>query len=102
MKKVFLILSVLTITILLASCVSVEPKDMLPYCKEQYQELLADDPEFPPAYIGACVAYLQTEKPNAFAALCGYEPFWEMIEESEEIPIDSRKDCQEYFKNYEE
>jgi len=101
-KKAFLIVGVLAIAVLLASCEPVEPSEMLPYCKEQYQNLLAEDPDFPPAFIGACVANLQSGKPNAYVSLCGYEPFWEMIEESEEITIDSRKACQEYFKSLEE
>lgn len=102
MKKVFFILGVFVILVLLASCVPVEPSDMLPYCKEQYEILLIDDPDFPPAYVGACVANLQSGKPTAFISLCGYEPLWEMIEESEEISIDSRKDCQEFIKSLEE
>lgn len=102
MKKAFLVFGVLFITILLASCAPVEPSDMLPYCKEHYQILLGEDPNFPPAFVGACVANLQSGKPTAFVSLCGYEPFWEMIEEGQEVTIDSRKTCQDYFKNYEE
>jgi hypothetical protein len=101
-KKAFLIVGVLVIAVLLASCVPVEPNEMLPYCKDRYEILLIDDPNFPPAFIGACVANLQSGKPTAFISLCGYEPFWEMIEEGQEVTIDSRKACQEYFKSLEE
>ena len=50
----------------------------------------------------SCVPNLQSGKPAAYLDLCRYEPFWEMIEEVQEVTIDSRKACQEYIKQLEE
>lgn len=97
-KKVLLVLSVFIIAILVASCVPDEPSEVLPYCHDQYEDLLIDDPNFPPAFIGACVAYWQSEEPTAFVSLCGYEPFWEMIEMDVGDPIDSRKACTDFIR----
>lgn len=102
MKNKFFLVGILFVVILLASCVPVEPSEMLPYCKDQYQILLGEDPNFPPAFVGACVANLQSGKPTAFISLCGYEPFWEMIEDGQEVTIDSRRDCQDYIKSLED
>ena len=102
MKKILLILVAFVAVFLLISCVHVEPQDMLPDCQDQYAILLAEDPDFPHAYIGACVAYLQSQKPTAFVSLCGYEPFRELIEESEGIVLDTKKDCMQYIRNLEE
>ena len=56
----------------LAACVPTEPQDVLAYCKESYEQ---DFPDYPPSYVGACVAFWQTEKPTAFVALCGSAAF---------------------------
>jgi len=104
MKKVLLIVLLCLVSSLLASCVPTEPKDMLPYCKDQYEFLLAEYPDLPQSYVGACVANLQTGKVSAYASLCGWEPLWDMIEESEEftIEITSKKECIQFLHNYEE
>ena len=75
---------------------------MLPYCQEQYEGLLAEDPDFPRAFIGACVSFFQSGKPTAYISLCGYEPFRELIEESEGIALDSKKDCIQFIRNLED
>jgi hypothetical protein len=89
----------LTIAVMITACVPEEHKDVLPYCQEQYQDLLDSDPEFPPAFIGACVSYWQSEKPTAFVSLCGYEPIWEMLNEEYDANISSRKQCINFIKS---
>ncbi len=98
MNKIILVVLVVLTAAMLASCVPVEPKDMLPYCKEQYEMRLVVYPDYPHAFIGACVSTLQTGKPTAFVSLCGYEPFRESLEMPE---IDTKKECMDYIKNYE-
>ena len=97
MNKIILVVLVVLAAAMLASCVPVEPKDMLPYCKGQYETLLVEHPDYPHAFIGACVSTLQTGKPTAFVSLCGYEPFRESLEMPE---IDTKKECMDYIKNY--
>ena len=103
MKKVLLVVLLCLVASLLASCVPTEPKDMLPYCKQQYENMLAEYPDLPFVYVGACVANLQSGKISAFASLCGWEPFWAAIEDSEEglIEINSRQECIQYLKDFE-
>jgi len=83
MKKLSVILLLFIAAALLASCGEYpdEPREYLPRCKEFYQGQLVDFPDYPPAFIGACVLYLQTEKSTAFVSLCGYEPFRESLED---------------------
>jgi len=102
MKKVLLVMLLCLMASLLASCVPTEPKDMLPYCKAQYGTLLVTYPDLPHSYVGACVANLQTGKPTAFVSLCGWEPLWAMIGDSEGIEITSRQECIAYIKSVEE
>lgn len=102
MKNILIFIFVVVILGMLASCVPVEPKDMLPYCKARYELMLDEDPDFPRAYIGACVSNLQSGNINAFASLCGYEPFRELIEEDLGITLDTKKDCIDFIKSYEE
>ena len=99
MKRILAVIGVILIISFLASCVPVEPDEMLPYCKTQYEFLLNDYPDYPQAFIGACVAYLQSEKPTAFVSLCRYEPFRESIESEE---IDTKQECIQYIKGLEE
>lgn len=99
MKKIPLLLVVIMAITLIAACVPVEPKDVLPYCKSAYEGLLIDDPDYPPAFVGACVSYFQTGKATAFVSLCKYEPFRDSLE----IPsITTQKDCIQYIINLEE
>jgi hypothetical protein len=100
MKKISFLIIIMVVGMLLVSCIPVEPKDMLPYCKAQYDQLLITDPDYPPAFIGACVSSLQTGKPTAFMALCGYEPFWAQLNETEGVNITSKKECINYIKNF--
>lgn len=102
MKKILLILVLFVVVSLLISCVPTEPKDMLPYCKSNYEVLLATYPDLPPAYVGACVANMQTGDPSAFASLCGYEPFRNQIEEEFQITVDTRQQCINFLQNFEE
>ncbi len=101
MKQLMLVVVIVMVAGMLASCVPVEPRDMLPYCKGQYEILLAEHPDYPHAFIGACVSYLQTGKPTAYVSLCGYEPFREGIEEHEGIEINTKKECMDFIRNYE-
>ena len=102
MKKIGLVIVLLLVVSLLVSCVPVEPKDMLPYCKAQYETLLLEDPDFPQAFVGACVSNLQTGKATAFVSLCRYEPFRARIAAETGISMDTRQDCVIYIRNYEE
>ncbi|PKO05824.1 MAG: hypothetical protein CVU41_10415 [Chloroflexi bacterium HGW-Chloroflexi-3] len=99
MKKIFIVLFILVGAALLASCVELpdEPQEYLPWCKEQYQQLLAEYPDYPPAFIGACVSTMQTGKPTAYVSLCGYEPFRESLEDPS---ITTKKECIQYILNY--
>lgn len=93
-------ISLFIVAILLASCVPVEPKDMLPYCKDQYKVILEQDANFPHSYIGYCVASLQTGRPTAYTALCNYEPLWQMIEDNYAgAVVTNRSECIEFIKN---
>lgn len=101
MKKLCVIFVIFMATILLASCVEFpnEPQEYLPWCKEIYQSQLAIDPDYPPAFIGACVSTMQTGKPTAYVSLCGYEAFRESLEQPS---ITTKKECIQYILNYEE
>lgn len=101
MKKLCVILLFFMAAALLASCVELpdEPQEYAPWCKEQYQQLLVEYPDYPPAFIGACVSYLQTEKSTAFVSLCGYEPFRESLDEP---TITTKKECIQYIIHFEE
>jgi hypothetical protein len=101
MKKLSVILLLFIAAALLASCVELpdEPQEYSPWCKEIYNDFLISDPDYPPAFIGACVSYLQTEKSTAFVSLCGYEPFRESLEDPS---INTKKDCIQYIINFEE
>lgn len=99
MKKCILILALLLMTALFASCIELpdEPHEYLPWCKELYQEHLTAEPDYPPAFVGACVSTLQTGQPNAFVSLCGYEPF----RDSMEIGEITKKECIQYIHSLE-
>ncbi|PKN98358.1 MAG: hypothetical protein CVU42_12565 [Chloroflexi bacterium HGW-Chloroflexi-4] len=102
MKMIIVILALALSVFLIASCVPVEPNEMLPFCKTQYETLINENPDYPQAFIGACVAWLQSEKPTSFISLCGYEPFRQEIEASANIEIGSKHDCILYIKSLEE
>lgn len=98
MKKFQWILVLLILaSVILSSCIPFpeEPQEVYPFCQELYADLLIDDPDFPHAFIGFCVATLQTGDTRAAQGLCGYEGIWE------ELGVHSRKECIEYFKTYE-
>ena len=95
MKKILLILVFFMIVVFIASCVPEKPQEVLPYCKNQYDILLAQYPDYPQAFIGACVAYYQTGKTSAFTGLCGNETFRTSLERPE---ITTREECIQYIK----
>lgn len=99
MKKIIVMVVLILAVSFLTSCIPIEPNEMHPYCEEQYEALLIEYPDYPHAFIGACVAYLQSGKPTAFVSLCGYEPFRESIEIEE---IDTKHECIQYIKGLEE
>jgi hypothetical protein len=97
MKKVPLVLVFLLVTILLASCapplppLPTKPNEVLPFCKALYEIQLELYPDYPHAFVGACVQYYQTGKSNAMVSLCGYEPF------RESIGVNTREECKQYI-----
>ena len=98
MKKLHLkIILIILVSVILTSCINFpeEPHEVLPFCKELYEDLLINDPDFPHAFIGYCVATIQTGEPRAFQGMCRYEGIWD------EIGVSSRKECIDYFKSFE-
>jgi len=103
MKNILMVLSLFIVVAFVASCAPTEPREMLPYCQTEYEELLQTDPNFPHAFIGYCVAMMQTDKYVAYQPLCNYEPVWEMIEEAYEgVSITSKSECFQFFKSLDE
>lgn len=99
MKKLLLILAFFMITAFITSCVPEKSQGVLPCCKDQYDLLLGQYPDYPQAFIGACVAYYQTGKTSAFTGLCGNEIFRASLERPE---VTTREECIQYIKNYSE
>jgi len=97
MKKILVVLAFVLVATVLISCLPEKPQDVLPYCKDSYNALLVDYPDYPSSFIGACVSYFQTGKTDAFVSLCGYEPFRESLEMPE---IDTKHECIEYIKDF--
>ena len=97
MKKVPLVLVFLLVAILLASCVPplpplpTKPNEVLPFCKDLYEQQLVLYPDYPHSFVGACVSAIQSGKPNAMVSLCGYEPF------RESIGVNTREECKQYI-----
>ncbi len=102
MKQIIGILALTLVVFLLASCVPVEHDEMLPFCKTQYETLLGEYPDYPPAFVGACVSWLQSGKPTAFVSLCGYESFRQQIMDGNDVELNNRQDCIQFIKNFEE
>ena len=100
MKKSILITVLFIIAgSLLASCMPETPQEVLPYCQDQYEQILLDYPDFPKAFIGYCVASIQTEKLIAFQGLCGSEVFWQYIYDLDNsVIISSRQECIQFVK----
>jgi hypothetical protein len=99
MKKLLFVLAILLIAALVTACYPENPKDVQPYCKAMYEAQLVTYPDYPHAFIGACVAYYQNGNPHAFVSLCGYEPF---IASLENPAITTKKECIQYILNFEE
>lgn len=107
MRKLMFVVVLLGATLILSSCGPIvigpeTPADTHDYCVEMYQEMLLEHPDYPKAFIGACVSFWQTGKTNAFVSLCGYEPFWQdMMDGNEGLVITSRQECMDFIRNYE-
>jgi len=101
MKKYYLIVVLLILIGVLSACVPSEPKEVLAYCKETYEQ---DFPNYPPAFVGACVAFLQSEKPSALVSLCGSPAFWSELNDPEGLNagIETRQECIAFLHNLEE
>ena len=95
--KRYLFLILLVLLFIAAACGPEKPQDVLAYCKAGYEEILADDPNFPPAFIGACTSFFQTGRYDAFSALCRYEPFWAEFP----VVITSPQECMQYLRGLE-
>lgn len=98
MKKVPLVLVFLLVAILLASCMPPLPplptkNEVLPFCKDQYEQQLVRYPDYPHAFVGACVSYFQSGKYNAMVPLCKYESFRESIEKN------TIEECEQYIRS---
>ena len=100
MKKVLLAAVLLILIGVLSACVPTEPQDVLAYCKETYTSQF---PDYPPSFIGACVAYWQTEKPTAFVSLCGSPAFWADLNDLEgpNDGVESRTECITFLRSME-
>jgi len=101
MKKLVLAVVLLSLIGILSACVPTEPQDVLAYCKETYESQF---PNYPPAFIGACVAYWQTEKPTAFVSLCGSPAFWADLNDPDgpNAGVETRTECIAFLRNLEE
>ncbi len=101
MKKVLLVFGLLILIALTSACVPTEPQDVLAYCKDTYE---SSSSNYPPAFIGACVAYFQTGKPTAFVSLCGSPVFLAELNDPEGLNagVETRAECIAFLRNMEE
>ena len=97
MKKMVVVLVLLLIALSVSACLPTEPKDIAQYCQESYELCLAEDPDCPHAYVGACTSYLITGKTSALKAMCGYEPFWAELSPE----VNSRQECIKFLNENE-
>ena len=100
MKKVLLAAVLLILIGVLSACIPTEPQDVLAYCKESYESSASN---YPPAFIGACVAYFQTGKPTAFVSLCGSPAFWADLNDPDgpNAGVESRTECIAFLRSME-
>jgi len=101
MKKTYILVCLLILAgILITSC---EPQEVLPFCKEACEEQLAIYPDFPPSFIGYCVASLQTGKPTGYQGLCSSSSFREALVDMDEnvTEVLTRRECILYFQEME-
>ena len=101
MKKFLLVVVLLLLIGALGACVPTEPQDMIAYCKEIHEQ---DFPNYPPAFVGACVAFLQTEKPTALVSLCGSAAFRAELNDPDGLNagVENRQECITFLHNLEE
>ena len=105
MKNTILLIMLLILAgTLIISCGPIlpeEPQEVETYCKQAYELLVADYPDFPPSFIGYCVATLQTGKPTGFQGLCSSESFRIALVdiENDVTELLSRKECILYFQD---
>ncbi|QRN84509.1 hypothetical protein JR338_13070 (plasmid) [Chloroflexota bacterium] len=99
MKKILMVAVLLILISVLSACVPTEPQDVLAYCKETYE---SDFPDYPPAFIGACVAFWQSEKPTAFVSLCGSPAFRADLNADLGSDVQTRTECIALLRSLEE
>ena len=92
MKKTLVVLVVTFIFLLMAACVPENPEEIPQYCQEMYDA----NPDYPPAFVGACISVLESGNYGGMASLCGWE------ELQIEMGFSSRKECVQYFVHYED
>lgn len=101
MKKCLLIVGLFILIGVLSACIPTKPQDVLAYCKESYE---TDFPDYPPAFVGACVAFWQTEKPTALVALCGSPAFRADLNNPEGLNagVENRTECIAFLHSLED
>jgi hypothetical protein len=94
-KTIYLIILFCIASILLSSCIEFpeEPKEYLPWCKDQYKNILEESPNLPPSFIGYCMAFLRTGEELGVERFCGF-----MVEEGEYSSI---QECVADLKTFE-
>ncbi len=100
MKKILFILVLLTVVSVLAACVPYpdEPKEILPFCQDQYEENLALYSWLPPSFIGGCVSTWQSDNYAGYASLCNYEEFRVLLGNEFDTTIENRAECLQFLK----
>jgi hypothetical protein len=61
--------------VLLTSCIEYpeEPREFKPFCQEQYELLLVEEPGLPRSFVGYCIQTLQTgDEMLGVQRFCGY------------------------------
>ena len=61
--------------LLLMSCTEYpeEPREFKPFCQEQYELLLVEEPDLPRSFVGYCIQALQTGNETlGIQRFCGY------------------------------
>ena len=71
--------------LLLTSCIEYpeEPREFKPFCQEQYELILVDEPNLPRSFVGYCIQALQTGNETlGIQRFCGY-----LVDEGEYLTI---------------
>ena len=76
MKKLLLhVVLFILAAILLTSCIEYpeEPNEFKPFCQEQYELILVEQPDLPRSFVGYCIQALQTgDETRGVQRFCGY------------------------------